>query len=197
MTNLRAQLTMTAGPVPGSIYYLEKAEVYLGRDLANDIPIPDAEISRRHARLFIQGNLVFIEDLGSTNGTFVNGARISSPKEIHPGDRITLAEKTAFSFSIAGQGETPKSESVVSYATQPQQVPQYQESYQPISAPVPERELAPAPEFTKPAKKPHGCVIFLLIFLVILVIAALVLVFMPSSWWCAISFNGIPGCPVQ
>jgi hypothetical protein len=29
------------------------------------------------------------------------------------------------------------------------------------------------------------------------VIAALVLVFMPSSWWCAISFNGIPGCPVQ
>ncbi len=102
---------MTSGPVPGSSYYLEKAEYFLGRDLANDIPIPDVEISRRHARIFLQGNLVFIEDLGSTNGTFVNGTRISSPKELHQGDVITLAESTKFSFSQSGQAVvTPASQ---------------------------------------------------------------------------------------
>jgi len=39
---------MRSGPIPGSSFYLEKTEVTLGRDLANDIPVPDQEISRRH-----------------------------------------------------------------------------------------------------------------------------------------------------
>jgi hypothetical protein len=51
----------------------------------------DAEISRRHARFYPIDNGDFIvEDLGSTNGTFVNGERISSPHVLRPGDRVTL-----------------------------------------------------------------------------------------------------------
>lgn len=197
MTDLNAQLTMTAGPVPGSIHLLNKAEMYLGRDLANDIPIPDVEISRRHARVFQQGELVFIEDLGSTNGTFVNGTRISSPKQLHHGDQITLAESTVFAFSVAGQPAVAQPAPV-------QDLPQVQEivaqpapDFQVVAPPVPERDLAPEPEFTKKPKKMSGFLIFLLIFLAIIIIATLVLVFMPTSWWCMITFNGLSGCPVR
>lgn len=197
MTDLKAQLTMTAGPVPGSSYYLDKAEIYLGRDLANEIPIPEVEISRRHARVFMQNNLVFVEDLGSTNGTFVNGTRISSPKELHDGDQITLAEKTVFAFSYAGQGAAPVSVPAQAMQTQAQEVVQPQEIYQPVTPPVPGQELAPEPTFTQKPKRMSGFLIFLLIFLAIIILTALVLVFMPSSWWCAITFNGLPGCPVR
>lgn len=197
MTDPRAQLTMTAGPIPGASYFLDKPEVYLGRDMANDIPIPDVEISRRHARVFQQGDLVFIEDLGSTNGTFVNGTRISSPKQLHPGDQITLAESTIFAF--AGQAGATVPQAAMN---QPQiqvqpVVVQQQESFQAIPAPSPARELAPELEFTKKPKKLSGFLIFLLVFFAILAIAALVLVFMPTSWWCAITFNGLSGCPVR
>jgi predicted component of type VI protein secretion system len=197
MSDFRAQLTMTSGPVPGSSYYLEKAEFFLGRDLANDIPIPDVEISRRHARIFLQGNLVFIEDLGSTNGTFVNGTRISSPKELHQGDVITLAENTKFSFSQSGQAVVTPASQTAPMPTHAQASPQAQASYQAVAAPVPERELAPEPAYAKPKKKLSGFLVFLIIFLIILVLAVLVLVFMPSSWWCVITFNGLPGCPVR
>ena len=200
MSEYRAQLTMTAGPVPGSVYLIEKPEIYLGRDLVNELPIPEPEISRRHARIFMQNNLIFIEDLGSTNGTFVNGTRISSPQELQAGDRITLAEKTSFSFEYSGastaQAPMPPTPTAPIY-TQPQPTPPHQEVFQPVVAPVPERELAPEPEFTKPPKKRHGCLVFLLIVLAIVVLTALVLVFMPESWWCAITFNGLPGCPVR
>ena len=197
MTDPRAQLTMTAGPIPGASHFLDKPEMYLGRDMANEIPIPDVEISRRHARIFQQGELIFIEDLGSTNGTFVNGTRISSPKQLHHGDQITLAESTVFAFSCptGAPGAQVVHEQV---PVQPQPVViQAQESYQAVPAPTPEYELAPEPEFTKKPKKMSGFLVFLLIFFAILAIAALVLVFMPTSWWCAITFNGLSGCPVR
>ena len=63
MAETKPQIVMRSGPIPGSSYYLEKAEVTLGRDLSNDIPVPDAEISRRHARFIVKPDCVFIEDL--------------------------------------------------------------------------------------------------------------------------------------
>jgi hypothetical protein len=55
----------------------------------------DAEISRRHARFYpVAGGDVVVEDLGSTNGTFVNGQRITSPYALQPGDRVMLGQTT-------------------------------------------------------------------------------------------------------
>jgi pSer/pThr/pTyr-binding forkhead associated (FHA) protein len=87
------QLTMRSGPNPDKVFPLEKAEIGIGRDLAGEVVINDAEVSRHHARMVRQpsGEYV-IEDNGSTNGTFINGDRVSSPQLVHDGDIIGLGE---------------------------------------------------------------------------------------------------------
>ena len=71
------QLIMRSGPTPGAAFTLEGDQIDIGRDSTNEIVINDAEISRRHARLTFQGGKYVLEDLGSTNGTFVNGQRLA------------------------------------------------------------------------------------------------------------------------
>ncbi|HEY5340120.1 MAG TPA: FHA domain-containing protein [Candidatus Aquilonibacter sp.] len=62
----------------------------IGRDKTVDLPIGDAEVSRRHARLETQGETVYLRDLGSSNGTFLNGRRIDSAIETREGDEIDV-----------------------------------------------------------------------------------------------------------
>jgi pSer/pThr/pTyr-binding forkhead associated (FHA) protein len=50
----------------------------------------DTQVSRRHARIAVQGGQVVVEDLGSTNGTYVNDQPISSPRALNPGDRVRV-----------------------------------------------------------------------------------------------------------
>ena len=55
-----------------------------------DVNATDQEISRQHARVVQRGGYYWIEDVGSSNGTFVNGLRIFSPQVLQPGDEIRL-----------------------------------------------------------------------------------------------------------
>lgn len=82
------QFVMRTGPTPGKTFYLEDAEVTIGRDISNQVVINDAEISRRHAHLIAQPNGYLLEDLGSTNGTQVNGVPIHGRHPLSDGDRI-------------------------------------------------------------------------------------------------------------
>jgi pSer/pThr/pTyr-binding forkhead associated (FHA) protein len=50
----------------------------------------DTQVSRRHARISVQGGQVVVEDLGSTNGTYVNDQPISSPRALNPGDKVRI-----------------------------------------------------------------------------------------------------------
>ncbi len=50
----------------------------------------DTQVSRRHARISVQGGQVVVEDLGSTNGTYVNDQPISSPRSLNPGDKVRI-----------------------------------------------------------------------------------------------------------
>lgn len=86
------QFVMRSGPTPGVVFPLEGDQIHLGRDAANGVAINDAEISRKHSRLSFQGGKYVLEDLGSTNGTFVNGQRLAGPVVLKPGDVVSLGE---------------------------------------------------------------------------------------------------------
>jgi S1-C subfamily serine protease len=67
--------------------------VVIGRDLTCDVVLEDEKVSRRHASLrLLSDGRVFVEDLGSTNGTLVNGWRIGGPVILGPGDRVRLGD---------------------------------------------------------------------------------------------------------
>jgi phosphoserine phosphatase RsbU/P len=70
------------------------APVVVGRSSEVDLMVPDRMLSRRHARLFLDGCDWFVEDLGSHNGTFLNGARVQSPTRMKDGDVLALGGST-------------------------------------------------------------------------------------------------------
>jgi serine phosphatase RsbU (regulator of sigma subunit) len=64
----------------------------LGRSSQSDVAIPDASLSRQHARISIKGGIAYLEDLGSLNGTTLNGERITVPHPLHEDDEIQLGQ---------------------------------------------------------------------------------------------------------
>lgn len=94
------QLIMRTGPTPGAAYTLEGDQLMIGRDSTNEIVINDAEVSRRHARMTFQGGKYVLEDLGSTNGTFVNGQRLAGPRVLKPGEVVSFGEQIVLVFEM-------------------------------------------------------------------------------------------------
>lgn len=78
-------LVILEGPLSGSSFQLGSAPVLLGRSNEATVPLEDDYASGRHARLFPQGSRWFLEDLGSTNGTFVQGQQLSRAAAVEPG----------------------------------------------------------------------------------------------------------------
>lgn len=106
------RLIVRRGPQPNQIYELNKDVITLGRDITNDITINDPEVSRHHAKLSRQGDSYVIEDLGSTNGTFVNGQRLSGARLLTPGETVGLGETVTLAyestaFPAAAQSGSP------------------------------------------------------------------------------------------
>ena len=102
MASQTFQLVMHSGPNPGKIFELVQDELTIGRDIGNRIVINDPEVSRKHARLTMQSGGFVIEDLGSTNGTFVNNQRLIGPHMLRPGETIMLGEKISLEYEILG-----------------------------------------------------------------------------------------------
>ena len=108
-----ARLTIERGGSPDTEFPLSSEESYIGRwdadngifpDVDLDVHDPDAKVSRRHARIIYRNSVYMIEDLGSTNGTFVNrGRRLlpGSPQVLSEGDEIIVG-KTFLRFHING-----------------------------------------------------------------------------------------------
>jgi hypothetical protein len=82
----------------GMIYDLD-SRLVLGRGENAEIRIEDPFASARHAIIYEQGNIVVIEDLGSTNGTYLNEELLQSPRPLHPGDRVRIGD-SEFSFEV-------------------------------------------------------------------------------------------------
>lgn len=81
----------------GPVFEIDAAAVTVGRGHANDIPLEDEFASTQHARLEARKDGVWVEDVGSTNGTVVNGTRIDGPRKLAPGDVIRIGD-TDFRF---------------------------------------------------------------------------------------------------
>jgi serine phosphatase RsbU (regulator of sigma subunit) len=73
-------------------YPLQKERVVIGRSRESDINLPDQWLSRRHAEIVRRDDGFYLLDLGSKNGTLVNGSRINEERLLEPGDRISLGE---------------------------------------------------------------------------------------------------------
>jgi predicted component of type VI protein secretion system len=137
-------LVMRAGPNPGKTYELAQSEITIGRDNANRVVVNDAEVSRKHARLVAQGGGYVIEDLGSTNGTFVEGQRLMGPHLLRPGETIMLGEKISLSFETI---ET-NADATLPQASPPTPMETYRVT------PTPEPGYPPAPQAYEPSPPP-------------------------------------------
>lgn len=91
----RLMVEHAPGHEPGMAYDLAGA-VTLGRGEV-EIHLDDPFASSRHARIWRQGHVLVIEDLGSTNGTYLNDEPLSGPQPLHPGDRIRIGD-SEFSY---------------------------------------------------------------------------------------------------
>jgi hypothetical protein len=95
-----AKLVGSAGAALGQIFGLGDAKVTIGREPGNTIALTqDTTVSRRHAEIEKRGDGFVIRDLGSSNGTFVNGARITE-QTLNPGDEVQLGS-SRFRFEVS------------------------------------------------------------------------------------------------
>jgi len=87
---VRPSLRVINGSLAGSAYALTRPMVRLGRDPSNEVFLDDVTVSRRHAEMREQGDRWQIIDLGSLNGTYVEGVRIEGPEWLHESSRIRI-----------------------------------------------------------------------------------------------------------
>jgi hypothetical protein len=190
------RLIVRRGPQPNQIYELNKDIITLGRDITNDIVINDPECSRHHCRLTRGGGGYTLEDLGSTNGTFVNGQRLTGARPLNGGDVISMGETVTFAYeSTMPVMESPNQQATLQSpvaAPQPayqQPQPAYQQPSQQYTPPPP-----PAPQYQYQDPAPTtgnggmgrwvfiGCGWLFVLCIVLAVVA--VLVIDSNNLWC-------------
>jgi FHA domain len=205
MTGTQYRLVMRQGPVAGQVFELSGSEITIGRDISNDYVINESEVSRKHARISLEAGRYKIEDLGSTNGTYIDGQRLIGPHLLAVGELIMFGDNVGVIFegpeldvtvpSHVEVGSTPVAPLPVPVESYPQQVissaPPAVES--PVHQPaVPRPEIPvemamPQPEeefISEPEKKPInswilagcGCVVVVVLLLIAL------LIFIDQPW---------------
>ncbi len=155
MASQPIQLVMRAGPTPGKVYELKQDEITIGRDIGNTIVINDAEISRRHARMVMQAGSYVLEDLGSTNGTFVNGQRLIGPHVLRHGEVVMFGEKVSLEYEAMSYDPNATLISGTATPTAPRtpetyRIPQPPEGMPP-AAPVYQPPVYQEPAYQEPA----------------------------------------------
>lgn len=150
MDTIEASLWLQHGPQPNLRHNLEKEQTTIGRSAGNELVLVDPEVSRRHARVVRKSGYFAIEDLGSTNGTFVNGQRISRLTALAHGDIIDLGDTVRLRYEVTGPAEAVQGTSEVVVPAQPQATGSVA-APQPAAASAPAAKPAPA---VAPASQP-------------------------------------------
>jgi diguanylate cyclase (GGDEF)-like protein len=105
-----AQLVVIFGADLGKRIEIGQRAIEIGRAPSCDIPIDHESVSRRHARVLRKGDAYWVEDLGSTNGTFVNDGRVAS-RDLAQGDQLKVG-RTIFKFLTGGNVEASYHEEI-------------------------------------------------------------------------------------
>src|SRR5512133_96211 len=195
------KLILQSGVGAGTEYPLEKTDLLLGRDLSNDIVVNDPEVSRRHARLLLQEGSYVLEDLGSTNGTFIRGQRLGAPLVLRPGETITIGEKVVLKYEVL---QTDPNATVVVQRRVDATLPPVMPAPIPAPRPMPVQVVVPPP--AQPAvilppnlqqpprtrKKMSKALIIILVLLAILFVFCLIpwLIIEMTNSYCAL-FPGV------
>ena len=91
-------LILSQGPGEDGQIDASGTAITIGRHADCDIQVDHEQVSRHHARITWDGQDYIVEDLGSTNGTFVNDERVTSPRPLHRGDAVRFGGETLFTF---------------------------------------------------------------------------------------------------
>jgi uncharacterized protein YraI len=134
------RLRMQVGSSIGQVYTMVGDLLTIGRAQDNDVVLDDPQVSRYHAHLMRHGDEIIIEDLGSTNGTLVNGRRISGPHVLQPSETIAVGASV---FSVEG------------FAA-PSTVGMLPQTLTARDFPGPARQAPAAPQQAPPAAQPAG-----------------------------------------
>lgn len=94
-----ATVIVMSGPRVGMMMEVGEEGIVVGREPANDLHLPDPGVSRTHAKFYVDGDAIFLEDMESSNGTFVNGSEIERPRTLEDGDKITIGSSTLLKFA--------------------------------------------------------------------------------------------------
>ena len=205
------QFVMRSGPTVGKSFPLEGAEISIGRDASNMVTINDPEVSRRHARMELRGAVYVIQDLGSTNGTFVNGTRVGGMQVLNAGDTVTFGEGIVLAYestmeNVNATVMTAKAPQTAVQRPAPVSAPVPYSAPAPYSAPIPVSAPAPVPvpspmysgqvpagpipmpSSAAPAKKkfPVWVIVAILLVVVICACVAFFTVIDQLSLWCKV-----------
>ena len=88
------RLLVTGGPLVGTSLKLSGADIIIGRSPASTLVLQDEYASSRHARLRCSDGQWWIDDLGSTNGTYVDDERLVEPRKLGLGDNVRIGQTT-------------------------------------------------------------------------------------------------------
>jgi len=185
------QFVMRSGPDTGKIYPLEAPEIIIGREASNGVAINDAEISRKHAKLSLHGSAYVIQDLGSTNGSFVNGQRLTGTQVLNPGDTVSFGENIVMVYeatqdpnaTVISSAQAPKT---LAPARKP--APSSMPARPPVQAQVYSGQVPAGPGSTAvaPAKKkfPIWLIIVIALLVVICACVAFFVIIDQLNLWC-------------
>src|ERR1051326_8211124 len=150
LSQSRFRLTIRQGPAPGKVFELAKDTLTIGRDVSADVTINDAEVSRTHTKLTAQADGYLVEDLGSTNGTFINGQRVTGSKLLRPGDTLGLGETVVLELSRVAEA----SAATVVMPQKSMPMPSAASAPSTASMPPPSSSPSPAMESTLSGSEP-------------------------------------------
>jgi hypothetical protein len=184
----QASLVVRQGARAGTVFPLTADSVVLGREEGVDISLRDPEVSRQHARVSWQAGTYVLEDLGSTNGTFLNGMQITGQRPLRPGDSIGLGQTILVLQPQAAAEPTAPMPTPRPAAAQPPAQPAY------VPPPPPPPPAPPAAAEGGGGNRcliwGCGCLAALLIVLVALAVAAALII--PDQIQPFLDKNGIP-----